>query len=462
MTNRLDGKVVLITGAGSGLGREASQLFSSEGAKIAVVDIDGDRAEQTVKLVQENGGDALAITADVSKKDQITAAADQTAEHFGKLDVAWANAGVISRGGVPSVMGGEQVLFEDLTEQDWNDVLGVNLTGVIYTAQAAVPHLKANGGGTIIATSSAASFLAYHDISFYSATKAGVNGLVRGLALDLGPFGIRVNGIAPTHGMSPNFLMPAGSPVVGQSYEQIAGPWSPSTRPSRSSSTARRTSSTMPRSRSSWPRTTRRTCPARWSTRPTAAPRTCRNLVPRGPRPAQPQRLNPRGSPSPVSSAQQVRNTHDDYRTHACGCDRRSRFLRSDDRGTGRPVQRPGRRPRRHQPGGLFHRPWRHWIVLGYEEITQVLRDPATYSSYPNNLVTNEAFGKFIPIELDPPEHTAYRRALALLFTPKRMSELREMVRETVNELIDGFAKKGEAEFVAEFAHELPARVSWL
>ena len=227
MTNRLDGKVVLITGAGSGLGREASQLFSSDGAKIAVVDIDGDRAEQTVKLVQENGGDALAITADVSKKDQITAAADQTAEHFGKLDVAWANAGVISRGGVPSVMGGEQVLFEDLTEQDWNDVLGVNLTGVIYTAQAAVPHLKANGGGTIIATSSAASFLAYHDISFYSATKAGVNGLVRGLALDLGPFGIRVNGIAPTHGMSPNFLMPAGSPVVGQSYEQIAGPWEP-------------------------------------------------------------------------------------------------------------------------------------------------------------------------------------------------------------------------------------------
>lgn len=100
-----------------------------------------------------------------------------------------------------------------------------------------------------------------------------------------------------------------------------------------------------------------------------------------------------------------------------------------------------------------------HWIVLGYEEITQVLRDPTTYSSYPNNLVTNEAFGKFIPIELDPPEHTAYRRALAPLFTPKRMSELREMVRETVNELIDGFAKKGEAEFVAEFAHELPARV---
>ena len=227
MTNRLDGKVVLITGAGSGLGREASQLFSSEGAKIAIVDIDGDRAEQTLKLVQEAGGEAIAITADVSQKDQIVAATDAAVGKFGKIDVTWANAGVVSRGGVPTVAGGEQVLFEDLTEQDWNDVLGVNLSGVIFTAQAAVPHMKANGGGTIIATSSAASFLAYHDISFYSATKAGVNGLVRALALDLGPFGIRVNGIAPTHGMSPNFLMPAGSPVVGQSYEQVAGPWVP-------------------------------------------------------------------------------------------------------------------------------------------------------------------------------------------------------------------------------------------
>ena len=100
-----------------------------------------------------------------------------------------------------------------------------------------------------------------------------------------------------------------------------------------------------------------------------------------------------------------------------------------------------------------------HWLVLGYEEVTQVLRDPATFSSYPNNLVTNEAFGKFIPIELDAPEHTAYRRALAPLFTPKRMSALKQTVRDTVDELIDGFAKKGEAEYVTEFAHELPARV---
>jgi NAD(P)-dependent dehydrogenase (short-subunit alcohol dehydrogenase family) len=118
-----------------------------------------------------------------------------------------------------------------LTESDWQHVLGVNLSGVVYTIQAAIPHLKANGGGTILATSSAASLVAYPKIALYCATKAGVNGLVRGLSLDLGRYGIRVNAIAPTHGMSPNFLMPPGAPVVGQSYEEAAGPWNPTVSP---------------------------------------------------------------------------------------------------------------------------------------------------------------------------------------------------------------------------------------
>ncbi|MFZ0715731.1 cytochrome P450 [Mycobacterium sp.] len=99
-----------------------------------------------------------------------------------------------------------------------------------------------------------------------------------------------------------------------------------------------------------------------------------------------------------------------------------------------------------------------HWVVVGYEEAHAILRDPTAFSSYPNNLV-NAGDGKFIPIELDPPEHTAYRRVLQPLFSPTRMKALELDVRQLVNQLIDGFAGRGSAEFVSEFAHELPAAV---
>jgi cytochrome P450 len=100
-----------------------------------------------------------------------------------------------------------------------------------------------------------------------------------------------------------------------------------------------------------------------------------------------------------------------------------------------------------------------HWVVTRYKEIQQILTDPSTFSSYPNNLVTPADFGKFIPLELDPPEHTAYRHVLQPLFSPQRMKKLSDDIRTVVNGLIDEFAPKGQAEFISEFAHELPARV---
>lgn len=99
-----------------------------------------------------------------------------------------------------------------------------------------------------------------------------------------------------------------------------------------------------------------------------------------------------------------------------------------------------------------------HWLVTGYDEVHAVLRDAETFSSHPNNLVDAGA-GKFIPLELDPPEHTAYRHALQPLFNPARMRRLEPEIRDIVNRLIDGFAARGEAEFISEFAHELPASV---
>ena len=100
-----------------------------------------------------------------------------------------------------------------------------------------------------------------------------------------------------------------------------------------------------------------------------------------------------------------------------------------------------------------------HWLVTRYKEIQQVLTDPETFSSYPNNLVTPADFGKFIPLELDPPEHTAYRHVLQPLFSPQRMKKLSDDIRTVVNGLIDEFVPRGQAEFISEFAHELPARI---
>lgn len=101
-----------------------------------------------------------------------------------------------------------------------------------------------------------------------------------------------------------------------------------------------------------------------------------------------------------------------------------------------------------------------HWIVTRYQEIHRILRDPETFSSYPNNLVTPMAgMGRMIPIELDPPDHPGYRTALQPLFSPNRMKALEDEIRDVVNELIDSFAAKGSCEFITEFAHELPTRV---
>ncbi|MBH0119447.1 cytochrome P450 [Rhodococcus sp. CX] len=99
-----------------------------------------------------------------------------------------------------------------------------------------------------------------------------------------------------------------------------------------------------------------------------------------------------------------------------------------------------------------------HWVVTRYKEALQVLQDAETFSSFPNNLL-NAAQGKFLPLELDPPEHSYYRQALQPLFSPKRMKALEPEIRRIISELIDRFAHKGECEFIAEFAHELPTRI---
>jgi NAD(P)-dependent dehydrogenase (short-subunit alcohol dehydrogenase family) len=214
---RLQGKVVVITGAGSGLGRESALLFADAGARVVVTDLIPARCEKVAAEVTAAGGQAVALPADVRIEEDMQAAVRLAVDTWGRLDVMFANAGI-------GEVGFGTVAFEDLTLQNWNAVQATNLTGVFLAAKAAVPVMKAQGGGAIVVTSSAASIAAYPHFISYTASKHGVNGLVKVLALELGKHGIRVNALCPAHGMSVNLALPPEADVLGKSYEEM-GPW---------------------------------------------------------------------------------------------------------------------------------------------------------------------------------------------------------------------------------------------
>jgi NAD(P)-dependent dehydrogenase (short-subunit alcohol dehydrogenase family) len=217
---RLDGKVVAITGSGSGLGREGAKLFASEGARVLVSDLVPGRAQRVAQEIAEAGGTAVGIDVDVRRENDVERLVATCVERFGGLDVMLANAGIPEPG-----LG--QAGFVDSTLAGWNDVIAVNLTGVYLAFRIAARQMIAAGrGGNLLATTSAAAFVAYPGYPMYSASKSGGNGLVRAAAFELGRYGIRANALAPVHGMSVNFLLSPEAEVVGQSYEQLR-PWNP-------------------------------------------------------------------------------------------------------------------------------------------------------------------------------------------------------------------------------------------
>jgi NAD(P)-dependent dehydrogenase (short-subunit alcohol dehydrogenase family) len=211
---RLLGKSIVITGAGSGLGRACALRFAAEGARLVCVDVSNERVDAVVTELTDTGHAAIGLTADVRNESQIAGAVETAVGTYGRLDVMYANAGIM-------VPGLGRVPLEDLTVEAWDTTLGVNLTGVFLCAKHATRAMKQTGGGAILVTSSMAALRAYPGSHAYAASKGGVNSLVMTLSVELGKYGIRVNALCPSGGMSPNFLKPGDAPVDGKAYDEL-------------------------------------------------------------------------------------------------------------------------------------------------------------------------------------------------------------------------------------------------
>jgi len=186
---RLENKVALITGGGSGIGEAAAVLFAREGARVAILGRTREKLEETVKRITDAGGEALAVQGDVSKYPDMERVVGEVVEKWGRLDVVFANAGI----------NGVWAPIDELKPEEWEKTIAINLTGTFFTIKAAVPALRKQGGGSVIVTSSINGTRVFSNsgASAYSSTKAGQVALTQMLALELAKDRIRVNVICP-------------------------------------------------------------------------------------------------------------------------------------------------------------------------------------------------------------------------------------------------------------------------
>jgi 3-oxoacyl-[acyl-carrier protein] reductase len=189
----LEDRVALITGSGSGQGRAAAVRFAEHGARIAVIDINLEGAAETVKLVEEVGGEAVAMYADVSLQVDCDAMVAKTMRRFGRLDVLYNNAAV--------QMSGRLV---ECTEEDWDLTIATNLSAIFWACRAAIPHMLEGGYGSIINTASTLGLIGSEGFVAYGAAKAGLVSLTKQIATEYGPV-VRANVIAPGSIDTPRF-----------------------------------------------------------------------------------------------------------------------------------------------------------------------------------------------------------------------------------------------------------------
>jgi len=185
--DRLKGKVAVVTGAGKGIGRAIAQVFAQEGAKVVVADVDQEAGQKTADAIQQQGGMAAFVDADVSTTKGTEAMARATVDQYGQIDILCANAGIFP-----------ETPLEEMTEDDWDRVLDINLKGVFLSVKACLPYLKEQETGRVLVTSSiTGNRTGISGLAHYAASKGGINGFIKTAAMELAKYNITVNGVEP-------------------------------------------------------------------------------------------------------------------------------------------------------------------------------------------------------------------------------------------------------------------------
>jgi NAD(P)-dependent dehydrogenase (short-subunit alcohol dehydrogenase family) len=210
------GKVALVTGGSQGIGRAVAELLAAGGASVGVLGLESDQVDDTVRGIRERGGEALGLTADVTDRRAVAQAVATTVEAYGRLDALVTSAGIQRYGTVA-----------DTDEAVWDEVFAVNVKGVFLVAQAALPHLRRSGQGSIVVISSVQAHGAQTDVAAYSASKGALDALVRAMAVDEARTGVRVNAVCPASVDTPMLRASARRFGDGSAAgtEQLIGAW---------------------------------------------------------------------------------------------------------------------------------------------------------------------------------------------------------------------------------------------
>lgn len=210
---RFAGKAVLVTGGGSGIGAATARAFAREGARVMVADVSEERGRETADAIRAAGGEAVTVAGDVSREADAERMVEATVSSFGRIDVLFNNAGILIEKPV-----------HELTEEEWDRVLGVNLKGVFLVSKHAVPHMMRQRAGVIVNTGSVNSLVADPGDPAYCASKGGVALLTKSMALDYAAYGIRVNAVCPGWVETRMFAQEAATRgLTVEQYRQKAG-----------------------------------------------------------------------------------------------------------------------------------------------------------------------------------------------------------------------------------------------